>query len=80
MAINAVLDDLGELPDKIECISYRWIHRWLEKKEDVSNQLGINPGPDAPHISVAIHVFRIRVDYFEYEVTIKHQSILLKRL
>ena len=80
LAIHAVLDDFNELPNKMECIHYYWIHQWGEKKEDISDQSGIHPGPDDPHIGVAIHVFRIKVDHLEYEVTVDQKSVSLKRL
>ncbi len=80
LAIHAVLDDFNDLPLKMECISYHWIHRWFEKKEDISDQWGIHSGPDDSHISVAIHVFRIKADHLEYEVTVVHKSVSLKRL
>ncbi len=54
--------------------------RWYEENEKHRNLSGISHGPDDIHISVAIHVFRIRADRLEYEVTVDHKSVLIKRL
>jgi hypothetical protein len=79
LAVEAVFNDLGGIPKKIECLQYFWRDRRF-KEDDFSNGELIQDGPRTEYLSMAVHFYRIRADGIEFEVEIKGKTVHAKRV